>query len=82
MQSIFRPALSGGMDWWRMEMAIFQSPNIFFRGRIFRENSWNSAERAIFAKFQAPNFENSEPEKWQFHAPSHSVPPLDSRLIL
>ena len=37
-------------------------------------------ERAIFTKFQAPKFENSEPEKMQFHTPSHSIPPLDSLL--
>ena len=46
------------------------------------EISWKipdiSAERAIVAKFQAPKFEKSEPEKMQFHTPSHSVPPLDS----
>ena len=45
-----------------------------------QENRQNSAERAIFAKFQAPKFENSEPEKMQFHTPSHSIPPLDSLL--
>ena len=27
-------------------------------------------------------FENSEPEKLQFHTPSHSIPPLDSLLVL
>ena len=34
----------------------------------------------MFAKFQAPKSENSEPEKLQFHTPSHSIPPLDSLL--
>ena len=75
-----RPALSGGMDWWRMEWPFSRVRKIFFRGRNFRENPWNSAERAIFSKFQAPKFENSEPEKMQFHTPSHSIPPLDSLL--
>ena len=74
-----RPALSGGLDWWRMEWPFSRVRNIFFRGRIFQENPRNSAERATFAKFQAPKFENSEPEKLQFHiTPSHSIPPLDS----
>ena len=47
---------------------------------------WNgvfepSAERARFLpNFRAPKFENSEPEKLQFHTPGHSVPPLDSLL--
>ena len=59
---------------------FYRVRKIFFRGRIFQENPWNSAERAIFAKFQAPKFENSEPEKLQFHTPSHSIPPLDSLL--
>ena len=42
----------------------------------------NSAERTIFAKFQAPKFENSEPPKMEFHTPSHSIPPLDSLLFM
>ena len=44
-------------------MAIFQSPKIFFRGRILQEGPFNSAGRAVLTKFQAPNFEISEPEK-------------------
>ena len=55
-----------------------ESEKFFFRDGNFQENALNSAERAIFAKFQAPKFENSEPEKMQFHTPSHSIPPLDS----
>ena len=58
-------------------MAIFQSPINIFQGPKF---PGISAERTIFAKFQAPKFENSEPEKMQFHTPSHSIPPLDSLL--
>ena len=46
-----------------------------------QENPCKSAERAILTKFQAPNFEISEPEKMQFHTPSHSIPPLDSLLV-
>ena len=63
-------------------MAIFQSPkNIFQRQKFAGKSPENSTERAIFAKFQVPNFENSEPEKKQFHTPSHSIPPLDSLLL-
>ena len=61
-------------------LGIFQSPKTFFRGRNFLQNPGFSAERAIFVKFQAPKFRNSEPEKMQFHTPSHSIPPLDSLL--
>ena len=32
----------------------------------------------FFAKFQAPKFENSEPEKCNSIPRSHSIPPLDS----
>ena len=46
-------------------MSIFQSPK-----KHFPEESRNSAERAIFTTFQAPNFENSEPENKQFHTPT------------
>ena len=56
---ICRLALSGGMDWWRMEWPFSRVRKIFFRGRNFLENPRNSAERAIFAKFQAPNFEHN-----------------------
>ena len=63
-----------------MESPFSRVRKIFFRGRNLQENPRNSAERAIFAKFQAPKFENSEPEKMQFRTPSHSIPPLDSRL--
>ena len=64
-----RPALSGGMDWWRMEWPFSRVQKIFFRGRNFQENAWNSAERAIFAKFQAPIFEIQSPKK------CNSIPP-------
>ena len=62
-------------------MAILQSPeNIFSEAEISRKILETSAERLIFAKFQAPKFEYSEPEKMQFHTPSHSIHPLDSLL--
>ena len=35
----------------------------------------------LLCSFRLRNFENSEPEKTQFHTPSHSVPPLDSLLV-
>ena len=35
---IIRPALSGGMDWWRMEWPFSRLRKIFFRGRNFLEN--------------------------------------------
>ena len=68
--SICRPALSGGMDCWRMELPFSRVRKRFFRGRNLQENPRDSAERAISAKYQAPKFENSEP-----------IPPLDSLLI-
>ena len=64
-----------------MEWPFSRVRKIFFRGRNFQENPWNSTERAIFTEFQAPKFENSEPEKMQFHTPSRFIPPLDSLLI-
>ena len=30
--SLYRPALSGGMDWWRMEWLFSRLRKIFFRG--------------------------------------------------
>ena len=58
-----RPALSGGLDWWRMEWPFLRVRKIFFGGRNFQEKPGNSAERAIWTKFQGLKFENSEPEK-------------------
>ena len=74
---MIRPALSGGMDWWRMDrMAIFQSPKIIFQStEICRKKPWNSADRAIFARFQAPKFENSEPAKCSSILPAIPYPP-------
>ena len=78
---LFRPALSGGMDWWRMGMTICQRPKNIFQRPKFAANPGNTGERAIFATFHAPKFENSEPEKIQFHTPSHAIPPLNSLLL-
>ena len=57
-------------------MAIFQSP----KRPKFAGKSLKFRRKSDFAKFQAPKFEISEPEKMQFHTPSHSIPPLDSLL--
>ena len=35
---LIRPALSGGMDWWRMEWPFSRVRKIFFRGRNFQGN--------------------------------------------
>ena len=61
-------------------MVIFQSPKHFFRGQNLQENHRSCTERALLAKFQAPKFENSEPEKnaipypHSFHTPT-KLPP-------
>ena len=57
-----------------------ESENIFQRPK-FPAKSWNFRRKSDFAKFQAPKLKNSEPEKMQFHTPSHSIPPLDSLLV-
>ena len=64
-----RPELSGGMDWWPFSRAR----KIFFRARNLHENPCNSAERVIFAKFQAPKFEIAEPPPPQ--KKNNSIPP-------
>ena len=46
-----------------------------------QENPWNSAERATFSKFQAPKFENSEPEKSAIPYP-HPYPQVDDLLFM
>ena len=61
-------------------MAIFQSPENIFQGPEIGGKSLEFRRKSDFAKFQTPKFENSEPEKMQFHTPSHSIPPLDSLL--
>ena len=42
---------------------FLESEKYIFRGRNLQENPQISAETATTAKFQAPKFENSEPEK-------------------
>ena len=71
---ICRPALSG------IRNGHFPESEYFSQAEISRK-SLKNAERAIFAKFQAPKFQNAEPKKMQFHTPSRSIPPLDSLLI-
>ena len=65
-----RPALSGGMDWWRMEWPFSRVRKIFFRGRNFQEKTGSSAERAILTKFEGPKFEIQSPKK------CNSIPPI------
>ena len=59
-----------------------ESEKYFSGAEISRKIPEIPQKNAIFSKFQAPKFENSEPEKMQFHTPSHFIPPLDSLLIL
>ena len=61
-------------------MAIFQSPKNIFQRPKFPGKCQKFRRKSDFAKFQAPKFENSEPEKMPFHTPSHSIAPLDSLL--
>ena len=46
-----------------------ESEKYFSEAGICSRIPRNCAERAIFAKFRAPKFENSEPAKMQFHTP-------------
>ena len=59
-----------------------ESKKLFIRGWNFQENSWNSPEGAIFAKFQAMKFKIQSPKKCKsiaqpFHAPTR-FPPKNS----
>ena len=47
-----------------------ESEKYFSEAEISREIPEIPQKEAIFAKFQAPKFENSEPEKMQFHTPT------------
>ena len=63
-------------------MAIFQSPkNIFQRPKFAGKPPEIPQKERFLPNFRLRNFENSEPEKMQFHTPSHSIPPLDSLLF-
>ena len=57
-----------------------ESEKYFLEAEISRKIPEIPQKGVDFAKFQAPKFENSEPEKMQFHTPRHSIPPLDSLL--
>ena len=82
LANYIRPALSGGMDWWHMEWPssrvrknIFQRPK--FPGKCLkfhRKSDFRQISGSEIWKFRA--------QKMQFHTPSHSIPPLDSLLII
>ena len=60
-------------------MAIFQSPkNIFQRPKFPGKSLKFWRKNDVLPNFRLPKFENSEPEKLQFHTPSRCIPPLDS----
>ena len=74
-----RPALSGGMDWWRMEWPFSRVRKIFFRDRI----SWKIPEipqkERFSPKFRFRNFKiqspkNAIPYAQPFHTPT-GLPP-------
>ena len=77
-KSKFGRHLVGGMDWWRMEWLFSRIRNYFSEAEICRKIPAIPQKERFLTKFQAPNFEISEPEKMQFHTPNHSIPPLDS----
>ena len=54
----------------------FPESEKYLSGPEFSRKIPEMPQKAIFAKFQAPKFENSEPEKSQFHTPSRSIPLL------
>ena len=68
--------------------AIFpESAKIFFRGQNLQENPRISAERVIFARFQAPNLKIQSPRKCMsipqpFHTPTRLPPKLRSLAYL
>ena len=43
-RNMIRPALSGHMDWWRMEWPFSRATKVLFRGRNSQEIPWISAE--------------------------------------
>ena len=62
--NIIRPALSAGMDWWRMEWPFSR-----VRKKVFSEAEFArkfpeipQKKKAMFAKFQAPKFEIQSPK--------------------
>ena len=74
-----RLALSGDMDWCLVWNGHFpESEKYFSEAEISRKILEIPQKERFFAKFQALKFENSEPEKMQFHTPSHSITPRHS----
>ena len=56
-----------------MEWPFFpESEKFLIETEISQEIPETPKERAIFAKFQAPKFANSEPEKMQWNQPFHT----------
>ena len=74
-------AFSAGMDWWRMEWPFFRVEQYFQRPN-FAGTFQEFRRKSHFDQISGSEFWNSEPEKTQFHTPSHSIPPLDSLLLV
>ena len=62
----FRPALSGGMDWWRMEWPFSRVRKIFFRGRNFQENALKFRRKSDFCQISGSEIEISEPKRMPY----------------
>ena len=74
-RSKFRPALSGGMDWWRMEWPFSRVLKTPARGWNLQENP---SRKSTIDQISVSS--NVRAREVQFHTPSHSVPPLVSLL--
>ena len=61
-----RPALNGGMDWWRMEWPFSRVRKIFFRARNLQVNPCNS-RKSDFRQI-------SGSEIWNFRARKNAIP--------
>ena len=73
----FRPALSGGMDWWRMEWSLSRVRKIFFQRLKF-----TGKLAKIPPNFRLRNLKNQSPKKCNsipkpFHTPTTLPPILD-----
>ena len=66
---MFRPALSGGMDWWRMELPFSRVRKIFFRGRNFQEIPEIPQKERFSPNFRLRNLKSQSPKK------CNSIPP-------
>ena len=62
-------------------MAIFQCPKNICQRLKFVGKSQKFRSKSDFHQISVSNFQISEPEKMQFHTPSHSIRPLESLLI-